>query len=109
MDQINQQNNNEENRSDLGETPSEVAARATGGKENKIGPVAGIIIVVIILIIGALYFWGKKLNEKQPAAIDPLVEKLNTQNQSDEINAIETDLNNTNLNDLGESLDNLEL
>lgn len=36
------------------------------------GPVIGAIIVVILLVFGALYFWGQKLNaERSPDA--PLI------------------------------------
>lgn len=45
------------------------------GSEPKggMGPLIGSIIVIIILVIGAIYFWGDKLNkqevtESQPAA-----------------------------------------
>ncbi len=31
------------------------------------GPIIGAIIVVILLVFGALYFWGQKLNKEQSA------------------------------------------
>lgn len=29
------------------------------------GPIAGIIIVVILMILGGLYFWGAQLNQEE--------------------------------------------
>ncbi len=36
------------------------------------GPIIGAIIIVILLVFGALYFWGQKLNH-QPSPDAPLV------------------------------------
>lgn len=36
------------------------------------GPIIGMIIIVILLVFGALYFWGQKLN-KTPTPDAPLV------------------------------------
>ncbi len=41
-------------------------------REEGAGPVIGAIIIVILLVFGALYFWGQKLN-KQPTSDTPLV------------------------------------
>lgn len=29
------------------------------------GPIVGVIIVVVLMLLGALYFWGAQLNQKQ--------------------------------------------
>lgn len=34
-----------------------------GGKSSA-GPVVGIIIIIVLLIVGALYFWGAHLNNQ---------------------------------------------
>jgi uncharacterized protein YxeA len=34
-------------------------------EEKKIGPIIGTLIIVILIIIGALYFFGKRLDNKQ--------------------------------------------
>ncbi len=39
-------------------------------KQSAAGPTVGIIIILILLIIGALYFWGASLN--RPNAADNL-------------------------------------
>ena len=41
-------------------------------REEGAGPVIGAIIIVILLVFGALYFWGQKLN-KRPSSDTPLV------------------------------------
>lgn len=30
--------------------------------ENSVGPLVGIVIIVLILVLGGLYFWGERLN-----------------------------------------------
>lgn len=85
--------------------------QATNG-ESKIGPIIGIIIVVIVLIIGALYFWGQKLNNQttevktetvsttENAVVadeetDATVANLKAQSNSDDLTSISNDLNAT--------------
>ncbi len=57
-----------------------------------IGPLVGSIIVIVILIIGAIYFWGGKLNriDTLPAENNPAA--LSTNN---EMGTIEADFLNT--------------
>ncbi len=87
--------------------------QVTNGEESKIGPIIGIIIVVIVLIIGALYFWGEKLNKEKinvpanqtvstvsnpvvgDATTDATVSSLKTQSSSDDLTSITNDLNAT--------------
>lgn len=38
-------------------------------KQPSVGPLAGAAIVVAVLIIGALYFWGAWLNKQDPAPL----------------------------------------
>jgi hypothetical protein len=43
-------------------------------KKTSVGPTVGIIIIVILLAFGALYFWGAKLNsadQNQPLPLIP--------------------------------------
>ena len=35
------------------------------------GPLVGIIVIVAMLGLGALYFWGKRLNEQAPVPYIP--------------------------------------
>ena len=36
------------------------------------GAIVGIIIIVFLMVVGALYFWGAALNERPPAPL-PLI------------------------------------
>lgn len=85
-------------------------------EENSIGPVIGSIIVIVIIIVGGLYFWGKTIDEKNnsmPAeeimsAEDQKTLDLQKQSSSDDITAIEKDLNESNLNDLDKEIEDIE-
>jgi len=75
-----------------------------------VGPIAGAIIVILLLVAGGLYFWGAKLNEKsqentmpyipsndtmqmQDASASADAEPLPPQSTSDEASSIEADFN----------------
>lgn len=50
-------------------------------QDRKIGPIIGVLIIVLVLIIAALYFFGQKLNTtntEQPAAL----QTTNTENSA---------------------------
>ena len=71
--------------------------------KHSFGPAAGIIIIIAILIIGALYFWGQRLSNQSnlPSSENPSLENVSS---SDEVDVIEEDLNAEPLGeeDLGE-------
>ena len=104
------------------EEPVEIAPADTEEKPSDngpIGPAIGTIIIVIILIIGGLYLWGAKLSkesavleEKAPeeilAAPDETFDSLETQGTSDEVSAIEGDLQTTDLDNLDAELQDIE-
>lgn len=88
-----------------------------------IGPIAGAVIVIILLIAGGLYFWGAKLNSQMqpqdmpyitddgyliPEASMPVGEPesdtaagLPPQGGSDDVSSIESDFNAMNLEQMG--------
>ena len=79
------------------------------------GPVIGAVIIILILVVGALYFWGAKLNKEANqtpedilSAEDQTLNQLQTQSTSTEIGDIETDLNATDLNNLDADLQNID-
>jgi len=99
--------------------PEAPKGQEPNGGHKPIGPIVGVVIIVLVLILGALYFWGARLNEIEKessaeapsiapqdilAAPDPLEERLGVQGASDEIDAIEQDLNILDTTDL-EGLD----
>lgn len=84
-----------------------------------LGPVVGTIIIVAVLVIGGLYYWGAQLNkqaivdetltgEEIAAEVDTSTEALGVQGTSDEVTAIEDDLDLTDLSDLDAELGNID-
>lgn len=88
--------------------------------ENKssIGSIIGTIIVIAVIILGGLYFWGKRIDEGR-AKIDLVSNEtaeivvdendaesasIKSVTNSDELIDIEADLNSTNLENLGAEL-----
>jgi hypothetical protein len=91
-------------------------------EENKtsIGSIIATIIIIALIILGGLYFWGKRIEESKnvtnqlngqgvtEAPADPLLMEANAiknLSQGDELEAIETDLQNTKTTDLSPELD----
>lgn len=75
-----------------------------------IGPIAGAVIVILLLAAGGLYFWGAAINAKNPEGTPPLIlgneqasatadteAGLPEQSSSDELSSIEADLNAMNM------------
>jgi len=69
-------------------------------KQKSVGPVVGIIIIVIVLVIGALYFWGAQLNRQSPedTSTPPL-------SSSDSIENINADLTATAIQSIDRDVD----
>lgn len=87
---------------------------------NTVGPVVGTIVIVAVLVIGGLYYWGAQLNKQSAvdesltaeditAAVDTSTEALGIQSTSDEVTAIEDDLDLTDLDDLDAELGNIDV
>ncbi len=76
-------------------------------KQSSLGPVIGIVIVIILLIAGALYAWKSMPQNTIPSEIiatqqqtDPQTEKLMEVTTSTDPKDIEADLMNTNIENL---------
>lgn len=67
------------------------------------GGLFAIIIILVAIVIGALYFWGERI-AKQPANPDP-VESLETQSDSTEPAAIQADLEAQSPDSFGADMD----
>jgi uncharacterized protein HemX len=101
-----------------------------GNNEQKsVGPAISIAIIVLVIILGGLYFWGAKLNrteeqtknnlvpseqsgqlpEEIETAPDETLENLQQQSSSDEITDIENDLGTTDLENLDKELENIDI
>ncbi len=66
--------------------------------EKKVGPIVGVLIIVLMLIIAALYFFGSKLNTEAPVTT-PAEQTTAANNmgatatQADDVNTLQSDLN----------------
>jgi len=69
--------------------------------EKKYGPLLGIVIIVGLLVIGGLYLAGMEFTDRSNIEeSDPQTEQLKTQGSSDELEAIEADLEATDTSSL---------
>jgi hypothetical protein len=66
------------------------------GKSGSAGPVIGAIVILAVIILGGLYFWGQRSGDDTDRAVD----EANMQSDSDEAAAIEADLESTDLEDV---------
>ncbi len=79
-----------------------------GGEEKngKTGAMIGILVIIIILVIGALYFWGERLvgtpEEETPTTFQP------EESTSDELAAIEADLSATALEGFDQEINSID-
>ncbi len=77
--------------------------------KSSIGSIIGTVIIIAIIILGGLYFWGKRIEESKANA-ELVSEASTTQtnesenvsktSSSDDLDSIDADLEATNLNDL---------
>ncbi|MDO8514513.1 MAG: hypothetical protein Q7S50_03155 [bacterium] len=56
--------------------PRHAGASGEGGPpahKSSTGPIVGTIIIVVLLVVGALYFWGAQLNQRDAEDQLPLI------------------------------------
>lgn len=82
------------------------AVKAAAGSAIPMGPVLGVLLVVIVLALGALYVIGQ-MNDSDDTleTEDALIEEMSEQSTSTAISAIETDLNSTNMDAIDAELE----
>ncbi len=73
---------------------------------NTIGPLTGVVIIIILLIAGGVYVLTQKLNPQTKESTD--VGQLNTQGTSTNISDIKADVDSTNFDDLDNELNQIE-
>lgn len=77
-----------------------------------VGSIIGTIIIIAIIILGGLYFWGKRVEESklkeslvtnttEPTVTTSEATVIKSVSPADDLDSIQADLNTTNLNDLG--------
>lgn len=86
--------------------------------KSSIGSIIGTIIIITVIILGGLYFWGKRVEEAKYK--QKIISESESQTQTvevneataikslsngDDINAIQADLDKTNVNNLSAELD----
>ncbi len=85
--------------------------------KSSIGSIIGTIIIIAVIILGGLYFWGKRIEEAklkqelisdsmesaQNQEVDPDA-NINKTGSADDLNSIEADLNSTKLDNLDTEL-----
>lgn len=86
-------------------------------KQSAIGPVAGMVVIIIVMIVGAIYFvqtTKQVITEREQTAeeirqsIDAQTESLNSLGTSDEIESIADDAELTNTENLLPELTTME-
>ncbi len=75
--------------------------------EKSYGPIIGLVIIIIIIALGSVYFLGKR-GETTPTSQQAALENIQTQSSSDEIADINTDLQATDFSDLDAELTDLD-
>ncbi len=90
-------------------------------QENKssVGSIIGTIVIIAIIILGGLYFWGKRVEEsklRQNLVTDNSNNQQSVEmseaatiksiSNSDDLNSIEADLNSTKFDNLGAEANN---
>lgn len=91
---------------------------------NHVGPILGVLIVVLVLILGGLYLWGSMIAKNEQRAYmersipnnEPETTRANTDKQildttssSNDLDAIYADLESTNLDDLDSELGQIDV
>ena len=81
-------------------------------KKSEVGPIIGTVVIIAVIILGGLYFWGKRLEEaklKQNLVTDSTssqstesdeASRIRNTSSSDDLNSIQADLNATSYNNL---------
>jgi hypothetical protein len=87
-------------------------------KNGTVGPIVGSIIVILLIIIGGLYYMGSMILSKkaqieerkslEEQTITIQVEETVKQSDSDDVQSIEADLGSTNIDSLDQRLSDIE-
>jgi uncharacterized protein HemX len=87
-----------------------------------LGPILGVLVILLVLTLGGLFLWGSMLNETVAPTPEPTIinnepetpratadqKILETLSPSDELDAIETDAASTNLDGLDGEMDTIQ-
>lgn len=104
---------NQNNFTDL-EQPTPILEETPTPKSSSVGALIGIVVVILVIVLGGLYFWGQRVEQlEQKDSLTALgednsVETLQTQGTSDEIGDIEADVNATDLENLDKEVGTID-
>lgn len=95
---------------------SQMPPMAPEPQKSTVGPIAGAVIVILLLVAGGLYFWGAQLNKQEEvlpfipsndtqqaddtSAASDTSAGLPQQSSSDDVSSIEADANAMNMGQL---------
>lgn len=77
-------------------------------EQNGVGPVIGSMIVIIVVIVGGVYFWGTKIiKDRQSAEIENQAMSASADaDLNNDVNVNELDIPNEDLNNLDKEIKN---
>lgn len=88
----------------------------------KLGPILGVLILILVLILAGLFLWGRTMNEPVTPVETPIVNNepettravadqqiFETLSPSDELDAIDADISATNLDSLDTELGTIDV
>ena len=106
------------------ESQNKDATPFSEARHSHVGPILGVLIVILIIILGGLYLWGSMLPEEgnQARVVDRTLPNnepettraqadrqiMDTTSSSNDLDAIYADLESTNLNDLDTDLKQID-
>jgi len=79
----------------------------TPNNESSAGPVIGTVIILAVIVLGGLYFWGQRADSEPAMTEEQVQEQVNMiqeQSTSDATADIEADLNATDIDGLDSEL-----
>lgn len=87
--------------------PNQMPPISSQVEKKSLGPLIAVIIILALIVIGGLYFLKERSSQEtyiptvtETEQTDSVTASLQTQGNSDDLNAIEADLNATNLDNL---------
>jgi hypothetical protein len=75
-------------------------------RKRSYGPLIAVVVILLVIVIGGLYFLGQRMSQApytppvDTTETDSVTASLKSQSSSDDLDAIEKDLNSTDLDNL---------
>lgn len=92
--------------------PNQMPPMQTQAEKKSAGPLIAVIIILVLIVIGSLYFLKERSMKgtyvPPQTTTDPITDSMKQQGSSDDLDAIEADLNATNLDNLDQGASALQ-